>query len=181
MRPPIFFVTPMRSSGSRVGWKIFFVIFTKLIPRKIFFCIAKILVLMVLKFPICFPFWREFCWALQVCGASGVNTAFPYRVRIVDSVFGFFARICCDPSRHLQESPGPPGPKSQKSLKKGLLGGLQKSPKKYPKKSKNTDFRTFLGIFSPFRVFFGTFLQTPQKTFFETFSRFRARRARRLL
>ena len=28
-------------------WKIFFVIFTKFIPRRIFFCIAKILVLMV--------------------------------------------------------------------------------------------------------------------------------------
>ena len=48
LRPPIFFVTPMRSSGSRVDWKIFFVSFTKLIPRKNFFCIAKILVLMVL-------------------------------------------------------------------------------------------------------------------------------------
>ena len=29
------------------SWKIFFVIFTKLIPRRMFFCIAKILVLMV--------------------------------------------------------------------------------------------------------------------------------------
>ena len=63
-----FFVTPMRSSGSRVDiaqkpnksgqildqrWKIFFVIFTKLIPRKFFVCIAKILVLMVLE--ICSP------------------------------------------------------------------------------------------------------------------------------
>ena len=48
LRPPICSVTPMRSSGSRVDWKIFFVIFTKLIPRKIFFCIANILVLMVL-------------------------------------------------------------------------------------------------------------------------------------
>ena len=47
LRPPIFSVTPMRSSGSRVDWKIFFVIFTKLIPRKNFFCIAKSLVLMV--------------------------------------------------------------------------------------------------------------------------------------
>ena len=36
LRPPIFSVTPMRSSGSRVDWKIFFVIFTKLIPRKNF-------------------------------------------------------------------------------------------------------------------------------------------------
>ena len=49
LRPPIFSVTLMRSSGSRVDWKIFFVIFTKLIPRKKFFCIAKILVLMVSK------------------------------------------------------------------------------------------------------------------------------------
>ena len=47
MRPPIFSVTLMRSSGSRVDWKIFFVIFTKLFPRKRLFCIAKILVLMV--------------------------------------------------------------------------------------------------------------------------------------
>ena len=45
LRPPIFSVTLMRSSGSRVDWKIFFVIFTKLIPRNNCFCIAKILVL----------------------------------------------------------------------------------------------------------------------------------------
>ena len=87
----------------------------------------------------------------------------------------------CDPSRHLQESPDPPGPKSQKSLQKGPFGGPQKSLKKYPEKSKNTDFWTFLGIFRLFRVFFGTFLRTPKKTFFETFLRFRAWRVRRLL
>ena len=67
LRHRFFFVTPMRSSGSRVDiaqkpnksgqildqrWKTFFVIFTKLIPRRIFFCIANILVLMV------FP-WAE--------------------------------------------------------------------------------------------------------------------------
>ena len=78
----------------------------------------------------------------------------------------------CDPSRHVQEFPGPPGPKLQKSLEKGLSGGLQKSLQKYPKKSKNTDFRTFLSIFRLFRVFLGTFLQTPEKTFFETFCDF---------
>ena len=33
-----------------MDWKIFFVIFTKLIPRKNFFCIANILVLMVCFF-----------------------------------------------------------------------------------------------------------------------------------
>ena len=70
----------------------------------------------------------------------------------------------CDPSRHLQESPGPPGPKSQKNLKKRLLGGLLKSPRKYPKKKpKMPTFGPFLDIFRHFRVFFGTFLETPQK------------------
>ena len=40
----------------------------------------------------------------------------------------------CDPSRHLQESPGPPGPKSQKSLKKGFLGGSGEKSQKMPEK-----------------------------------------------
>ena len=87
----------------------------------------------------------------------------------------------CDPSDHLQESPGPLGPKSQKSLTKSLFGGLQKSPRKYPKKSKNTRKNPILGIFRLFRVFSGTFLQTPKKTLFETSLGFRAQRARRLL
>ena len=87
----------------------------------------------------------------------------------------------CDPSRHLQESPGPPGPKSQKSLKKSLFGGLQKSPQKYPKKSETTPKSPSLGIVGLFRVFSGTFLQTPKKTLFETFLRFWGQRARRLL
>ena len=78
----------------------------------------------------------------------------------------------CDPSHHLQESPGPPGPKSQKSLKKGLLGGLQKSPKKYPKKSKNTNFRTFLGIFRLFRFFLGLFCRPPERPFLRLFCDF---------
>ena len=56
LRHRFFFVTPMRSSGSRVDiaqkpnksgqildqhWKIFFVIFTKLVPRRIFFVLQK--------------------------------------------------------------------------------------------------------------------------------------------
>ena len=82
--------------------------------------------------------------------------------------------VSCDPSRHLQESLGPPGPKSQKSLKKGLLGGLEKSLEKYPKKArkipkKNTQKGPKIDIFRLFRVFFETFRQTPQKTLFETF------------
>ena len=79
---------------------------------------------------------------------------------------------------------GRSGPESAKKSQKGSFGGgggLQKSHKKYPKKSKNTFFWTTLGIFRLFRVFSGTFLQTPQKTLSETFLRFRARRARRLL
>ena len=44
----------------------------------------------------------------------------------------------CDPSGHLQESPGRPGPKSQKSLKKSLFGGLQKVPENTRKSQKNT-------------------------------------------
>ena len=78
----------------------------------------------------------------------------------------------CDPSRHLQESPGPPGPKSQKSLKKGLLGGLQKSPEKYPKKSKNTQkvwksvFLDFFGYFS------GLFCRPPKRPFLRLFCDF---------
>ena len=33
-------------------------------------------------------------------------------------------RSFCDPSRHLQESSGPPGPKPQKSLKKSQKGSF---------------------------------------------------------
>ena len=36
------------------------------------------------EIPYRLPFWREFCWVLQVRVASGVDTEFPYRVRIVD-------------------------------------------------------------------------------------------------
>ena len=53
----------------------------------------------------------------------------------------------CDPSRHLQESPDPRARNRKKVSKKVFLGGPQKSLKKYPKKSKNTHFRIFLGIF----------------------------------
>ena len=37
-----------------------------------------------IEIPYRLPFWREFCWVLQVCVASGVDTEFPYRARIVD-------------------------------------------------------------------------------------------------
>ena len=36
------------------------------------------------EIPYRLAFWREFCWVLQVRVASGVNTEFPYRVRIAD-------------------------------------------------------------------------------------------------
>ena len=62
--------------------------------------------------------------------------------------------LVCDP----RECPGPPGPKSQKSLKKSLFGGQQQSPRKYPKKSKNTR-NAFSGIF-------GDLFADPQKDSF---------------
>ena len=61
---------------------------------------------------------------------------------------------------------------AKKISKKGHFGGPQKSLKKYPEKSKNTDFRTFLGIFRFFRVFSGTFVQTRKKTFLRFFCDF---------
>ena len=59
--------------------------------------------------------------------------------------------------------------KRKKVSKKVFWGGRQKSPKKNRKKSKNTQKDPKIGIFRLFRVFFGTFLLTPRKTFFETF------------
>ena len=85
-----------------------------------------------------------------------------------------FRKKNCDPSRHLQESLGPPGPKSQKSLKKGRFGGLEKSLKKYPKKPKNTEKMT--GIFAVFLDFFGYFLRLfsrpPKRPFLRLFRDF---------
>ena len=74
--------------------------------------------------------------------------------------------FCCDPSDHLQESPGPPGPKSQKSLKKSVFGGPQKSPRKYPKKSKNTPKIGLLGVFFDFFGYFRGLFCGPPKTLF---------------
>ena len=59
-----------------------------------------------------------------------------------------------------------------RSLKKGLFGGLQKSPRKYPKKSKTISEGAKIGIYRLFRVFSGTFLQTPKKTFLRLFCDF---------
>ena len=69
--------------------------------------------------------------------------------------------------------------------KRVFLGGLEKSLKKSPKKSENTEKIPKKVRKSAFWDFFGYFLRLfsrpPQKTLFETFLRFRARRARRLL
>ena len=54
----------------------------------------------------------------------------------------------------------------KKVSKKVFLGVRRKVSKKYLEKSKNTYFRTFLGILRLFRVFFETFLRTPQKDLF---------------
>ena len=46
------------------------------------------------------------------------------------------SRTACDPSRHLRESADTFGPKFAKMSQKApaFLGGLQKSPRKYPKR-----------------------------------------------
>ena len=65
---------------------------------------------------------------------------------------------------------GPSRPEiTKKSQKRSFWGSAEKSQKKTQKTSKNTDFRTYLGIFKLSRVFFETFLWTPKRTFFETF------------
>ena len=65
----------------------------------------------------------------------------------------------CDPSDHLQESPGPPSEPEipKKSRKESFWGGLQKSPRKYPKKSNKFPKNPNLGILGVFFDFFGYF------------------------
>ena len=53
-----------------------------------------------------------------------------------------------------------------RSLEKSLFGGLQKSPRKHPKKSKNTrkvQIWVFFGYFRVFFDFFGDFFADPPK------------------
>ena len=57
----------------------------------------------------------------------------------------------CDSSDHLQESLSHPGPKR---LQKSLLRGLQKSPRTYPKKSKNTPQKSNIWVFGDFFGYF---------------------------
>ena len=72
----------------------------------------------------------------------------------------------CDPSDHLQESPGPPGPKSQKrSQKESLWGSAKKSPKIPEKVPKYPQFWTF-------QVFSGTFCGPQKRLFLRLFCDF---------
>ena len=76
----------------------------------------------------------------------------------------------CDPSEHLQKSPGPEGPELRKKIKRGLFGGLQKSPRKYPKKSENTqNWTLFSDLFGYFR---GLFCRPPKRLFLRLFCNF---------
>ena len=72
-------------------------------------------------FRIGFPFWREFCFFLPLRVAPGVDTEFPYRVRIVDRRVDCRDPVCRHRFRFLdkQESPG------QRRLR--TLLGLQKA------------------------------------------------------
>ena len=67
----------------------------------------------------------------------------------------------------------PSGPEIAKKVSKGSFWGSgeksQNIPEKVSKYRKNTQKGPKIGIFRLFRVFFETFLQTPQKTLFETF------------
>ena len=72
----------------------------------------------------------------------------------------------CDPSDHLQESPGPPGPKSQKtSQKESFWGSAKKSPK-IPEKVKNDLKKSNFGVFLTFSGIFGDLFADPQKDSF---------------
>ena len=89
------------------------------------------------------------------------------------------------PERQFAGVSRPSGPEIQKkSRKESFCGSAKKSPKipkKIEKYSKKTQIWTFSCVSRLFRVFSGTFLQTPKKTLFETFLGFGPRRARRLL
>ena len=61
---------------------------------------------------------------------------------------------------------GVSGPEIPKSLKKSLVGGLQQSRRKYPKKLKNAPKCPIWGIFAFFGYFRGLFVQTLKKTLF---------------
>ena len=79
----------------------------------------------------------------------------------------------CDPSRHLQEYPGPPGPKSQKNVSKKVLWGVgRKVPRntrkslKIPKKVRKLVFLDFFGYF------LGLFCRPPKRPFWGFFCDF---------
>ena len=61
------------------------------------------------------------------------------------------AKVPCDPSDHLQQSPGPPGPGFFAKNQKGSFRSPQKSPRKIPENVKNTPKSSILGIFYCFR------------------------------
>ena len=83
----------------------------------------------------------------------------------------------CDPSDHLQESPGPVQARNpKKRLKKKVsflvfLGFCKETPRKYPKKPKNTQIIkwTFGVFFFRFSGIFGDFVTDPQKHFLRLF------------
>ena len=96
---------------------------------------------------------------------------FQARLKNSSEIYFFFkiwALRDCDPSDHLQESPGPPGPKSQKYFRKRLLGGLQKVPEN-TRKFENDLKKSNSGCLRLLWYFRLTFLQTPKKTLSETF------------
>ena len=89
-----------------------------------------------------------------------------------------------DGNRHIQESPHPRAPKSQKSLKTVFPGLPARSVKKVSKKSPNTDFAVFLTRFRVFWDFSTLFRHSgrgAREDRFETFLGFRGSGVWRLL
>ena len=80
----------------------------------------------------------------------------------------FFGKLC-DPSDHLQESPGPQRPKAQKSLKKSLFRGFTKKSPKIPEKVKKHPETPKFGHFLTFSGIFGDFFADPRKDSFWDF------------
>ena len=76
------------------------------------------------------------------------------------------------PERPFTGVSGPSGPEIPKKSRKESFWGLQKSPRKHPKKSKNTRKSpnlVFFGYFLTFSGIFGDFFADPQKDSFRDF------------
>ena len=95
----------------------------------------------------------------------GLVTVCVFGMVQADPVFGSELR----PERPFTGVSGPSGPEiAKKCQKESFRGSAKKSPKA-PEKVKKCPKLDFSGHFLPFLGIFGDFLQTPEKTLFDTF------------